>query len=364
MRVQVQIDYQLNIGTSASLGDPLPEQCNVSHRDLLTRSKAFKGYKGFHFAANSDQKTIKADGSYKFYPDSGYQGFIAKSFTDANGNRNLTVHLQFTGEAPKQLLFQFDSVDNTYPLKMTLTIASSSLRKIVDVNKPTIMVDVSELTLVANDRVSIAFSKWNKANYTAKIVSMSVNYTGIYDLQNLIDVRCSENAFDSQLNINPGIVEQYADVSIYDRDQLIHQFAQAELLKENQQVTILSIDDENNTSEILGKYRVDEWQVEATSSIVKINCTDPSSTFENIYIPSAPVKTRTVDSLLSFLFGYIQNYTFTYIDSATQTACENIKIPSSWCLKGNVLEVLRKICEVGQLRIYWFINVFIVARCY
>ena len=125
MRVQAQIDYQLNIGTSASLGNPLPEQCNVSHRDLLTSTKAFKGYKGFHFAANSDQKIIKADGSYKFYPDSGYQGFIAKSFTDANGNRNLTVHLQFTGEAPKQLLFQFDSVDNTYPLSMTLAVASS-----------------------------------------------------------------------------------------------------------------------------------------------------------------------------------------------------------------------------------------------
>lgn len=364
MRVQVQIDYQLNIGTSASLGNPLPAQCNVSHGEFLTNTKAFKGYKGFHFATNRAQKTIKADGSYKFYPDSGYQGFVAKSFTGANGEYYLTVRLQFTGEAPKQLLFQFDSVDNTYPLKMTLTIASSSQTKSVTVNKPFAIVDISELTLVANDRVSIAFSRWNKANYTAKIVSISANYTGFYDLQNLIDVRCSENAFDSQLNINPGIVEQYADVSIYDRDQLIHQFAQAELLKENQQVTILSIDDETNTSEVLGTYRVDEWQVEATSSIVKVNCTDPSSIFENFNIPSAPVQTRTVDSLLSFLFGYIQGYTFTYIDDATRTACENIKIPSSWCLKGNVLEVLKKICEIGQLRIYWFINVFIVARCY
>lgn len=364
MRVQVQIDYQLNIGTSASLGNPLPEQCNVSHRDLLTSPKAFKGYKGFHFAANSDQKTIKADDSYKFYPDSGYQGFIAKSFTDANGNCDLTVHLQFTGEAPKQLLFQFDSVDNTYPLTMLLTVASSSQIKTVTVNKPTIMVDISQLTLVANDSVSIAFSKWNKANYPAKIVSMLVNYTGIYDLQNLIDVRCSENCFDAQLNIKPGIVEQYADVSIYDRDRLIHQFARQELLKDNQKVTILAIDDDNNISEVLGTYRVDEWQVEATSSIVKVNCTDPSSIFENFNIPSAPVQTRTVDNLLSFLFGYIQNYTFTYIDSTTQIACRSIKIPSSWCLKGNVLEVLRKICEVGQLRIYWFIDVFIVARCY
>ena len=50
MRVQVQIDYQLNIGMNASLNSPLPEQCNVSHRDLLTSAKVFKGYKGFHFA--------------------------------------------------------------------------------------------------------------------------------------------------------------------------------------------------------------------------------------------------------------------------------------------------------------------------
>lgn len=363
MRVQVQIDYQLNISTNAS-PSALPAQCNVSHGEFLTNSKDFKGYKGFHFAANRDQKTIKADGSYKFYPDSGYQGFIAKSFTDAKGYCDLTVRLQFAGEAPEQLLFQFDSVDNTYPLMMTLITASSSQIKVVNVNKSFAIVDISGLTLVANDSISIRFSKWNKANYTAKIVSISVNYTGIYDLQNLIDVRCSENAFDAQLNIKPGIVEQYADVSIYDRNQLIHQFARAELLKENQQVTILSIDDETNTSEILGIYIVDEWQVEATSSIVKINCTDPSSAFENLDIPSAPVQTRTVDNLLSLLFSYVQGYTFTYIDDATRTACENIKIPSSWYAKGNVLEVLRKICEVGQLRIYWFINVFIVVRCY
>lgn len=179
----------------------------------------------------------------------------------------------------------------------------------------------------------------------------------------LISFTCSENIMDSDLSINPGICEQYANIEIYDRDDTIHTYAKKGLLHKDQSVTIISVDSNNNEF-VLGDYVTEEWTVENNNSIVKITCRDTSYKFESIVISRATIKQRNVDDLLNILFTSVPNMTWIYLDDETKNYCKKVIIPNSWYKSNNLKTLLEYICNVGMLRIYYFNKTFFVGRCF
>lgn len=178
----------------------------------------------------------------------------------------------------------------------------------------------------------------------------------------LISFTCSENIMDSDLSINPGICEQYANIEIYDRDETLHLYASLGLLHKDQSITLISVDS-NNNEVILGDYVTEEWTVENNNSIVKITCRDTSHKFENIIVPKATIEDRSVDTLLDIVFTLAPDMNWMYLDTDTEAHCENTIIPNSWYQSTDLKTILEYICNVGMLRIYYFNKTFFVGRC-
>jgi hypothetical protein len=194
---------------------------------------------------------------------------------------------------------------------------------------------------------------------TLKVRIHFTDTTKVYNDSYIEDIRCSENLTNSSIDIEPGICEQYAEITLYDRDGDIHDRASSGTLAKKQKVEILIEDGES-----IGTYFTTEWNVPGESSSITITCSDPSTTFGDIQIESAGIKTRTVDDLLTLTFEQIKSVVWQYIDTDTQAYCESIRVPNSWYYASSAKSTLNKICSLGMLRIYWYIDRFIVARCY
>lgn len=368
MRAQIDIAFQFNPNSNIALRDyENTNQANVSKiYFMVNETGSFRGFRGFHFAGTRDQWPAVANGNYLYYPDSGYKGYVSSTLSDAAGNTNVAVSFYIQGDIPDRMFITFDSVCNEYATSMTISNNQNS--NVINVSNRRYITEINlqPLNLVQNDNVllTISVKQWNKPFKNVKITTVSFNYTGIYTENDIIEFECSENLFDKQLKIEAGICEQYADIQIYDRSQLLHEFAMQEVLANEQKVTITIIDDANDTSYILGTFYVNSWDVKSNSSVVGLNCKDIMLTLDKLNIQAAEVVTRNVHDMLSLVFSALKNTSWKYIDSDTENYCKSITTPNSWFYTDTLMQTLIKICLLGQIRIYWYVDSFIVARCY
>ncbi len=203
-----------------------------------------------------------------------------------------------------------------------------------------------------------------------KIQFVGSNETMTLNGSQLISFTCSENIMDSNLDLNPGICEQYANLEIYDKDGLIRQRGLKGELHKDDIITIIGID-ENVWEEggiakgevVLGDYLVEEWKLENNNSHIKIVCRDTSYRLDKINIPRTIISDRTVDDLLNIVFSSAPQMTWVYLDTDTEERCQNITIPNSWYKASDLKTMLESICAVGLLRIYYFNKTFFVGRC-
>ena len=369
MRTQVEIDFQFNPNSSISLRETeLPSGANVSNGELIFEESnyAFKGFKGFHFGDDDHKWPALADGSYKYYGPEGYRGYISQSLTNENRESDVTILFFVDGQVPDRLFISFDQVCNEYATQLLIKNNQNSNQILVNNTRPICSIALENLDVAPADdlQFSVSILKWNKPFKNVKISQISFSYIGVYTENEIINYECSENLFNKQLQIQVGICEQYADIELYDRTELLHEFAYTEILATERKVTIKAIDDRTGVEHILGTYMVNSWDVQSTESTVRVSCSDNSFVFDNVYIPSVEVKTRNVDEMLRLVFSYIKNATFKYIDSETEEYCKSISTPNSWFYSDTALQTLLKICTLGLLRIYWHVDKFIVARCF
>ena len=268
---------------------------------------------------------------------------------------------------PKHLHITFDPTCNEYAVNFTLANSqNSNVISITNNTKTTVAIPLASMNLSdTSDGVLIAITitKWSAPYASIKITSISTYYVGVTFGSDLKSFSCSENVFNAQMGIQPGICEQYADLDIYDRNNVIHNLALEGGLSTGGGVVLQAIDDDTNITYELGAYSVDAWNVPATSSTVSITCKDKSVLFEKINISSLPVTTRSVDNMLDILFTQA-GLPWDYIDSDTLYYCMSIVTPDSWFYMSSLYELLNKVCALGMLRIYWYLDKFIVARCW
>lgn len=343
----------------------LPAQINVANPRVVVENTS-KGFKGFQLSEKRNSPVSTLLGDYVAYPATGYQGIITQELSDANGGCNITISFSLSGAAPENLYIQFDAAAKEYAVNLTLTNNVNSKTITITNNTDTLLIlNLATLKLpdVCNNlALTLNITKWSRANASIKITRLSTYWLAVYTGNSLKSFSCSENLFDSQMQLQPGICEQYADIVVYDRDNVLHDFALTEKLTADYPVNICASDDEG-TEYDLGSYIVSDFNISATSSQVTIACRDRAYLFEKIDIARVAIADRTLEDFINILFAQAKNMPYRYQDSETLGRCQNIKVPNSWYLASDLYTMLTKVCALGMLRIYWYIDTFVIGRC-
>lgn len=346
--------------------DTLPVLINVSNVDALI-SGTYNGYKGFQLSSDRSNPISTLDGSTQFYPASGYPGIITREVSDADGSCNTIIPFTLAGSLPKNLYLDFDDVSKEYAVDFTLSSVVASQDIIVKGNTSTRVIlpldDMQPPAMLNNVVFTLTITKWSKPNASIKITKLSTYYFNAFTGRDLKSVNNSENLFDSQMQIVPGICEQYADISVYDRYGILRKLALENELTPDHVLSIAAIDDSDGTEYALGNYIISDWNFDGISSTVGISARDKSYLFEKINIERAMIADRTLNELLGIMFAQAAGMPWRYQDDATRERCNAITVPNSWYHASDLYTMLNKLCALGMLRIYWYIDTFIVGRC-
>lgn len=177
----------------------------------------------------------------------------------------------------------------------------------------------------------------------------------------IVSFTCSENLTDANVSIMPGVCEQYANITIYDRDNFFHEKALSNSL-DNARVEVNIKDIQNESLIDLGTYIVSTWHIEGDNSVIEVQCKDTSFLFEYIVIPESEIATRSVLDFLQLIFGSLPDFTYAFFDDETRVRCSQIDVPNSWYNQTNLLELLNKVCYLGMLRMFYKDGTFYIAR--
>lgn len=364
MRTQIYINFH-NQGNVAIDAVELPEVVNISSSDSLIDNN-FVGSKGFQLSAVRDERISTLDGSFGFYTQQKYRGIVTRELSRGDGifTNVPYVLLNIQGADINKLYVVFDRACNEYATSISVYVDDVLLGNYSN-NDVRATLDLSSTVFdpLRAYKLKIMFDCWSAPFASAKVTSISNQYNDIFLGNSIKSFECSENMFNSFTSVSPGIVSQYADILLYDRYGQLRQMAAEGLLGFDADVEIVAVDDKNQ-SLLLGSFVVEDWEVTATKSTVTITCTDPSVNFDKIRIENIPVQDRTIDQMLSLLFSYVGNFTWSYADWDTEYMCTHVITPDNWFKSDNLRNLLNKVCTLGMLRIYWTNKIFVVARCW
>ena len=183
--------------------------------------------------------------------------------------------------------------------------------------------------------------------------------------EDLISYECSENSKDSDLTLNPGVIEQSATIEIYDRDDKFKQAAMFDTLNafQNASVSIYFVNDLNEYIQ-LGEYLISSIELNGDNDTVVINCYDATSQLSDIKIDQYSVADRTAHTLLSIIFNQFLDQTpWEYLDQETANRCNWTIVYNSYMVSTDAREVLDMICALCMLTIFYKNGTFYVGSC-
>lgn len=369
MRVKVVININEEDATKLRFTEDVeqPQESNISNSEEIFDEYA-NGYKGFQLAKYYKQYPSLLDGSYKLFPATGYNGFVSSDSTDIDGNflASQVFHIHLFGNAPQYLYIVFDPETKSYAKNFDIQYGQRII-SIKNNTSPYVIISLENLmfeTSFVDTDIILTFNDYNQPYSSLKITKIATQYVAVYTGKDLISFKCSENSSNSSIKVTPGIIEQYADIKIYDRDNALHLMAQQDLLKLGKSVTITAIDLDGK-SYSLGAYLIDTYDINSNSAIVNVSCSDRIQDLDKIRVQAVELSfLRNLHSMLSFLFTKMNNAAWRYIDNDTWSYCESIVTPNSWFAASTLKELAGKICTLGMLSIYCVSNIYVVARCW
>ena len=199
--------------------------------------------------------------------------------------------------------------------------------------------------------------------YYVKVI-ITTKYEEDYEVTGeLIEFNNSLNSKDPNLSVAPGIIEQYASIRLYDRDNTFRDAAildSVDIFKDAKVTFYASMDDEDVK---IGSYIIDSIKMQMDNNEVQIQCVDKSDKLSSIKIEEYPVADRTADDLLNIVFQDFIGENWIYLDSETENNCKNTLIPNSFMNSTNAREVLQAICSVAMVNIWYDTDNFVVGGC-
>lgn len=372
MRTQIEVSLGDNVGTTirwGTLDDPdyFAEGANVSNRNKVFEQKTASGFSGFQLSANENEVTSTLNGAYKAFDTEGYPGYISRKLSREDGYVEELLPFCIFGSLPEYLIITFDEVTNEYATRMVLTCHSPQSSAEVDItNDETQCIiplsEFSDVDVSTGVEFSLFIHTWSRSYSSIKVSYLSAGIDYFFNSNKIVDFQCSENAYDSNMSLSPGICEQFADIRLYDSQDILRNRLLKTSGEYNWKISIKSIDDTNNKTYVLGTYDLSEWEADTDTSLLTLLCRDPSRLFSKIEIPRVQVKTRTLNDFIMLMFQHTK-FSYKYADEETLLRCEQIKVPNSWYIEEYLDVMLRNICDIGLLRIYWYIDKFIITRC-
>lgn len=201
--------------------------------------------------------------------------------------------------------------------------------------------------------------------YTLVKILFENNVEKSFQLNEIKSFLCSENITDSDLSIQPGVCEQYADVYLYDRTNFLHEYVYGIDRQENKDEVKVSFwcgEDLNNLT-LMGTYYASSWDVNGDDNSIHIKCRDKTYLLDSITAEPLPRNgTKTCHQLLTRLFNEMHDCQWEYLDNETSSRCSNITIANCWYIGSTLRELLDKVCYLGMLRIFCINDVFYVGR--
>lgn len=359
MYTKVTYNFETSGRTVSSL-EVNPAVSNMANLSQLATNLARDdlGYNGFILGTKTKQAT-KLNGTHKMFSGShSYPGYIGSSvYTTEEVDE--TFELSVNGDTPKYLVLCFDGQAHEYATAYTIQ-NSSNANTIVITNSNEILsiVDLSSLQLPEGTwygTLTLHITRWSQANRTVKITVLRAGELDVLQFyeSELISYECSEHVYDSQLSITPGICEQYADITIYDRYKIFER-ANKEI---ECRVTIETV----NPDRVLGTYYVQDWDIPGGSSEFTSHCGDFCSIFDKLTFQATSIQDRTLHQILQLIFAQ-GNLRWAYLNEADELFCSQLHTPNNWFKTSTVHVALEKACWLGLLRIYWDKDTFIVTR--
>lgn len=365
MRTQVKIHVNASNNSSLYLHSG-SAQLQISNLEKIINAVP-TGFNGFR-VSDSSMVLSRLDASDSLFPEEGYPGFISQEISDADGVfvNPPYIEIGLSHARSRYIYLAFDNVCREFATVVRVTsLLSTSSQFDVQINawQNLYMIDLGSLYIpgdVHRMSLRIEFLSWSKAYSNAKVTSVSLNATLIFDGSNIIRYENSMYKMDTQLSITPGINEQFADMELYDRSGLVHQLAQEGLLDKNQSV-IISIFDDEGTEIGADEYFTKDWDIQASQSRFNVSCTDNSQSLKNYSSGDWPLAHRTIDSMLHLAFSRANNASWRYNNENTKIMCQRMYDSRSWFNPTDAYTMLQKICTAGMLRIYWYKGIYIVA---
>ena len=196
----------------------------------------------------------------------------------------------------------------------------------------------------------------------------TIKHQNFYVSNDLISFECSENMRDSEISLNPGVIEQSATIVIYDRDNNFKNASvyNTEDIFKGATVVIRASETTNGEflDEVLGTYLISEIKFDGDSETVTLNCTDITSQLNNVVVNEYPLEQRNAHQLLDIVFNNFLNGAFwQYMSGEVENICRSTIVPNSYMNNTNAREILNMVCGLCMLTIYCKNDIFYVGFC-
>ena len=326
---------------------------NISSTQRLTTS-GLSGGRGFVLSAADINESLLDDNNVLFGSD-GYPGIMSTGTTGGHGNIDFCVYFQFSGLLPNYLYVGFDSVLGEYATDFDLGNLTKGKSIYIRNNKKVLQrVDIDSI-LGSEDHVYyIRIHQWSKANTQVKLSMLGVCPQLVFNTRDIKNAEWSESAFADDVELSPGICEQYAELELYDRTGILTDLAKSALLTDSYEILISVNDDIVNT------YAIRDWDVDTDNSLFSLKGADYYYQFSNIKIEPQSVADRTVKDMLDFAFDAAQK-PYQWFSGSTHKPSD-IHTPNSWFAASTVGEFLEKVCNAFALRIYWIKDAYYIRE--
>ena len=349
MRPRVALSFEHDASTPVPSAVIAGEVVNVSNPNDTIKTDFPRNFRGFQLSGTANVLSA-LDGSYVFFGSAGFSGILTPP-----SNLDYTFYVYFTDATPVDFFIVFDPLSGEYAKSIRVIAA----RNVYDYknSSPFFHLYIPDTRVTS---LEITIANWSVPGHSYKVTRIQYTPNYVFNSSSIIDFTCSENLMDSSLSISPGICEQYADITLYDRYNYVHALALAGRLNTANSVSVEIIDGE--VTYVLGTYVIADWDVENDDSVIKLHCRDKSYLFESTTVPGVNVAKRTLDYILSVLMNY-SGAAWTYLDADTALRCSGITVPNNFWKAGSLKNLLNAACSLGMLRIYWYADTFYIGRC-
>lgn len=173
---------------------------------------------------------------------------------------------------------------------------------------------------------------------------------------NFKSIKFSNQLMDTSFDINPSVIEQYAEIVFKDKDGTITELVKSGILTKYLKVYVYI----NNVWTYT--YLTSTWDIQAQNTTVTLHCNDPVKKLENIQMNAEYIGDAYLYQLITKAFN-AAGYSFYVPDINVSLIITRIYMRDTYIKCQDILTFLNKLCCVGFLRIYWKKNRFVIERC-